>query len=184
MLHTITDDGSMIGYHCTNPECAYHNCANWEPHCTCEACDTLEYVIIPAEKLKETLRQAAPYADFSHVQDAIITKVNTSGRRQGQTMNIPTSHPGIEWTGEHIVGLPQCECGTRLFLKMHFTEKELDNPVNMRVPQKHPNDPNKITGFWTHPVPARHMQLATALEKQGNTYAPATSDAAPETPAA
>lgn len=35
MLHDIDDNGT-IKWHCPNPECAYHNCGNWDQGVTCE----------------------------------------------------------------------------------------------------------------------------------------------------
>ena len=172
MLHNISPDGSTIEYHCTNPECDYHNCANWESHVQCPHCDEFEHVVVPAADIIESLRKTAPYADFSGIKDAIITKVSTKNRKQGKTKQIQHDHPGIEWTGQDVIGLPVCECGTRMFLRVNFTDKEKNNPINGRMPIRHPENPNNITGFFINPAFERHELLAKKLQEIGKTYQP------------
>ena len=170
-LHYISEDSTELHFHCHNPECTYHNCANWGSNIQCTHCDSLEYVTIPASEMREALKNQLPEEELANVGDTIVTRISQNGRKQGETRKIAVDHPGIEWTGKDMVGLPVCECGSRLFLKVHFTEAELNAP-NLKTPIRNPDNPNDITGFDIHPMPARHMQLAAKLKELGNVYQP------------
>src|SRR5690348_12061561 len=122
-LHAIAADSSTLSYHCNNPNCQYHNCANWEPWQRCAAHDTMEYVTIPAAEMRKRLQGAVAPEVLAKIGDTIMVQPNTAGRRTGQTRQIPIDHPDIHWTDEHMVALPICECGTRMFLKVHFTDE-------------------------------------------------------------
>ena len=154
MLHDITPDGTTIQFHCVNPTCDYHNCAGWDAHMQCAACDTVQYITIPAETVRESIRKVAPYADLSSVTDAIVAQPDT----------------GMRKSGRDVVALPACECGTRMFVRVNFTDEEKNNPHNGKVPIRHPNNPNEVTGFFVNPAFERHEQFATKLKEIGNTY--------------
>lgn len=54
-----------------------------------------------------------------------------SGKCPPQQAHI--SHEQVEWMEDgDLVGLPQCECGTRTFIKTKFTEQELAEPIVTR----------------------------------------------------
>lgn len=170
-LHAISADSSTLEYHCVNPNCAYHNCANWEPFHHCAAHDTMEYVMVPAAKMRARLQGVVAPEVLAKIGDTILMQPSTAGRRTGQTHQVPIDHPGIEWTGEHMVGLPICECGTRMFLKVHFTDEELNAP-NIKVAIRDAQDPTKILRVDQHPMVGRHLQLAAKLAAMGKVWMP------------
>ena len=94
------------------------------------------------------------------------------------------SHPGIEWIEHNLVALPPCKCGSRCFVRVNFTEEELQ-AVNMQeygmVPQEM-TVPHAITGepvpvlipafvpVGPNPAIARHQAFEKLLKKHGRPY--------------
>lgn len=176
-LHGISTDASMISYHCADPECSHHNCAGWEDYMECIHHDQFEHVIVPAAEMRKRLAGAVPETALSQIGDAIISQRKDGGRKTGQTHQIPTDHPDIQFTGENMVALPACTgthadgtpCTTRMFLKVAFTEAEM-KATNITIPVRDKDDPTKITGFTEHPMVARHKALAAKLRATGRDY--------------
>src|SRR5437016_515332 len=129
-LHNITE--THLEHHCMNPGCRYHNCANWEPWQHCEAHDQMEYVVVPAAEMRARLQGAVAPEVLAKIGDTILSQPSTKGRRAGETRQIPLDHPDIHWTGQGVVALPICECGTQMFVKVVFTPDELEAP-NIKI---------------------------------------------------
>jgi len=168
-LHHITEDSTELHFHCTNPDCEYHNCSNWEPYQRCEVHDAFVHVVVPAEEMRQRLMGTVGPEVLQNVTDTVLVQKNTDGRKDGRTRVIPIDHPDIEWTGPGVVALPTCSCGTRMFLKVDFTEKELA-AHNISVPVRDPNNASIVTRIDQHPMVARHKQLAEALRARGNVW--------------
>lgn len=170
-LHNISADSTTLEYHCNNPTCAYHNCANWESFLTCKAHDQYEYVTIPADEMRKRMAGMLTLEQIAKVTDTIMMQPSTLGRRVGQAHQLSITDPGIVWTGPHIVALPTCECGTRMFLKVVFTPQELQAP-NIQRAIRDPQNPTHILRIEEHPMVARHIQLAQKLTSLGNVWKP------------
>ena len=171
-LHAIAADASTVTYYCTNPNCAHHSCADWEPFRTCAYHDVVEYVQVPAAELRKRYAAQLTPAALAALNDSYVAQPTTRGRRSGGTPNVvPANHPQIIWTGPDVVALPMCECGTQMFLKMSFTAEELAAP-NIQMITRHPQAPTIITAINQHPMVARHQQFAAKLAALGNVFKP------------
>jgi hypothetical protein len=148
-LHRIAEDSSTLAYHCTNPDCQFHNCAGWESWQQCKHHDVQQIV----------KKEGTYYREQAKI------------RLSGQTREIPIDHPDIKFTGPGIVALPMCDCGTQMFLKVDFTPEELQAP-NMLMVERDSQDPRIITRLIPHPMVARHQQLAAKLRDMGKVYTP------------
>jgi hypothetical protein len=170
-LHTIAEDGSTFGYHCHNKNCRFHNCANWETWQKCAHHDAVEHVVVPADEMRKRMQGAIAPEMLARMTDAIITQKTTAGRTDGETRQLSIDDPGIEWVDERHVALPVCECGTRMTLKVVFTDEEMKAP-NIQIAVRDPQNPSLITRLDQHPMVSRHQSLATALQAKGNVYTP------------
>jgi hypothetical protein len=170
-LHAISEDSTRLSYHCNNPNCQYHNCANWEPRQTCTAHDTVEYVLVPAAEMRKRLQGAVAPEVLAKVGDTILIQPSTRGRRVGKTRQVQITDPGIEWTGPDMVALPMCECSTQMFLKVVFTPDELEAP-NIKIAVRDPQNPTNILRIDQHPMVPRHLQFAQALKAMGKVWTP------------
>jgi hypothetical protein len=176
-LHSISEDASMISFHCPHPDCSHHNCAEWEDYMECPHHDSHELVLIPAAEMRQRLAGAIPPDALASIGDTVISQPRQGGRKKGKTHQHPTDHKDIEWTGPGVVALPPCggtlsngqPCTMRTFIKVDFTEQEL-KAENITIPVRDDKDPTKITGFREHPMVARHKKLAAHLRKNGKDY--------------
>lgn len=153
-LHNLTDTG--IEWHCPRPECSYHNCSAWASHLQCAHHDTprptaVSYTAPQGEQKQAYILQA-------------------QSRISGNTHQIPVDHPDIAWVDPHSVVLPACEeCGSRMTVKVVFTDEELQAP-NLTIIERDKNNPNLITNVYRNPQLDLHLQFADKLKALGNTY--------------
>ena len=170
-LRDISADSTTLSYHCTNPTCDFHNCANWEPFQQCAYHDTYEYVVVPAAEMKKRMEGLLSPDQLAQLGDTIMMQKTQKGRRVGKTHQIQVNDPGIKFTGPDVVALPTCQCGTQMFLKVNFTAEELAAP-NIQIAVRDPQDPTKIVRIDQHPMVARHQQLAAKLTSMGIVWTP------------
>lgn len=182
-LHAISDDG-FISWHCDNPQCIRHNCADpLDSHGTPKGCE--HHGHLPADQRPDGEPQRA---HISH--DAISW--------------LPSGIPGLPST---MIALPQCDaddCSRQLFVKAIFTDEELSAP-NMAIPEyeecreqvvdrdnetlrlalaKHGIEipqvvhlvkQRRVVGEHQHPMVPRHQALAEQLKAIGK-HPPQTKD--------
>ena len=94
------------------------------------------------------------------------------------------SHDQIEWIQPDLVALPPCPCGSRCFIKVSFTDEELQ-AENMQEYGMVPTPmelPHAITGemipvmipalkaIGPNPFVARHQKFKELLEAHGRSY--------------
>lgn len=168
-LHAIAPDASTISMHCMNPECEYHNCANWEDGFECAHHDELEYITIPADEAKRRFKGAISEELLNTMGALIIAQKTTMGRKNGKTRTHPVDHPEIQFTGPHVVSMPMCECGTQMFVKVNFTARELQAD-NIQIKVRDPQNPSIIREIRQHPMVPRHQALGEKLRSMGRVY--------------
>jgi hypothetical protein len=162
----ITPDGDAV-WHCQGKDCEHHNCSDpLDDHGTPIGC-----------------------THHRHLE--------TDQRPAGTPLTAHISHEDIAWTAcGTMIALPQCGCGTQMFIKAIFTDEELSAP-NMIIPEyeeyqeqvvdkdnetlrlalaKHGIEipqvvhlvkQRRVVGEHRHPMVARHQELARQLIAMG-----------------
>lgn len=154
-LHHLTDDGTMH-WHCHNPKCSHHNCANWHEILQCTHHD------VPVVT-KTTSINAQGDAVHHYIE-------KPRGRVQGNTHQIHVSHDSVVWTDPTMINLPACEeCGERMGLKVHFTEEELAAP-NLTIVER--DNTGQVINVYPHPQLVLHQKVAQHLAGMGKIYKP------------
>jgi hypothetical protein len=91
------------------------------------------------------------------------------------------SHTDLQWVDHDHVALPQCSCGSRTFVRVRFTDEELQAdstrqygmvPTQMTVPHALTGEPVPVMipalkAIGPNPGIARHQKLCELLEANG-----------------
>lgn len=97
---------------------------------------------------------------------------------------VHVTHTAITWLEPALVALPPCACGARCFVKVEFTEEELqaENMQEYGMVPKEMTVPHAITGepvpvlipalmpIGPNPAIARHQAFKALLEQHGRGY--------------
>lgn len=96
------------------------------------------------------------------------------------------SHDQVEYVDHDLVALPPCDCGSRCFVKVKFTEEELQAPnmveygmvpTEMELPHAITGEPVKVLipalkPIGKNPFVTRHLELARQLDAIGKVHSP------------